>query len=104
MERIVRTPGPLALTGTAAPEAEEATMYEVIAPTSVQLSGEAESEPIRNRRVRARDLHPGDIVQQHDWPLHVLGVEIGPTVVTVAVTEFGFELHYAAEEMLRLAG
>jgi len=55
------------------------------------------------RHVKARDLHPGDIKQQHDWSLHVLDVKIGPKVVAVAVTEFGFELHYAADETLQVA-
>lgn len=55
------------------------------------------------RHVKARDLHPGDIMQQHDWSLHVRDVKIGPTVVAVAVTEFGFELHYAADETLQVA-
>ena len=56
-----------------------------------------------SRHVKARDLHPGDVVQQHDWSLHVRWVAIGPEVVAVVVIEFGFELHYAAEEMLRVA-
>ena len=61
----------------------------------------AQSTTIALRRhVEARDLHPGDIVQQHDWYLHVRDVKIGPAVVAVAVTEFGFELHYAADETL----
>lgn len=65
---------------------------------------EAQSTTIApSRHVKACDLHPGDIVQQHDWSLHVCGVAIGPAVVAVAVIEFGFELHYAAEEMLRVA-
>jgi hypothetical protein len=55
------------------------------------------------RHVRARDLHPGDIMQQRDWSLHVREVKIGPAVIAATVTEFGFELHYAAEEMLRVA-
>jgi hypothetical protein len=55
------------------------------------------------RHVKARDLHPGDIMQRHDWSLHVLDVKIGPAVVAVAVTEFGFELHYAADETLQVA-
>lgn len=54
------------------------------------------------RQVKARDLHPGDIMQQHDWSLHVRGVEIGPAVVAVAVTEFGFHLHYGADEQVQL--
>jgi hypothetical protein len=56
-----------------------------------------------NDRGVARDLHPGDIMQQHDWSLHVREVKIGPAVIAATVTEFGFELHYAAEEMLRVA-
>ena len=55
------------------------------------------------RHVKARDLHPGDIVQQYDWSLHVREVEIVAAVVAVAVTEFGFELHYAADELLQVA-
>jgi hypothetical protein len=53
--------------------------------------------------VKARDLHPGDIMQQHDWSLDVRDVKIGLTVVAVAITEFGFELHYAADETLQVA-
>ncbi len=56
------------------------------------------------RRVTARDLHPGDIVQQHDWSLHIHTVQIDQAVVAVAVTEFGFPLHYAADQMLQVAG
>jgi hypothetical protein len=64
---------------------------------------EAQSTSTRlGRQVKARDLHPGDIVQQHDWSLHVRGVEIGPAVVAVAVTEFGFHLHYGADEQVQL--
>lgn len=55
------------------------------------------------RPVKARDLHPGDIIQQHDWSLHVREVNIGPAAVTVAVTEFGFDLHYTANDTLQLA-
>jgi hypothetical protein len=55
------------------------------------------------RHVKARDLHPGDIMQQHDWSLHVREVKIGPAVVAVGVTEFGFELHYSADESLQVA-
>ncbi|HEY3630874.1 MAG TPA: hypothetical protein VGL21_08235 [Jatrophihabitantaceae bacterium] len=47
--------------------------------------------------IPARDLHPGDVVQEHDWPLHVCGVTLDPAAVTVAVTEFEFPLHYAAD-------
>jgi len=47
--------------------------------------------------IPARELHPGDILQQHDWPLHVCAVTLDPVLVTIAVTEFGFPLHYAAD-------
>jgi hypothetical protein len=53
--------------------------------------------------VPARDLHPGDVVQQYDWPLHVRAITLGPTAVAIAVTEFDFPLHYAADAPVRLA-
>ncbi|HEY7046919.1 MAG TPA: hypothetical protein VH373_06830 [Jatrophihabitantaceae bacterium] len=52
--------------------------------------------------VRARDLHAGDIVQQCDWALHVRAVTLSPADVTIAVTEFEFPLHYAADEPIQL--
>lgn len=58
---------------------------------------------IIERRVKACDLHPGDIVQQYDWLLHVREVSVGRAVVAIAVTEFDFHLHYAAETQLSLA-
>jgi hypothetical protein len=64
----------------------------------------AQSTTIRlGRPVKARDLHPGDIIRQHDWSLHVRDVKTGPAVVAVGVTEFGFALHYAADELLQVA-
>ncbi len=64
----------------------------------------AHSNTIRlGRHVNARDLHPGDIVQQHDWSLHVREVKVSQAAVAIAVTEFGFQLHYAADEQVRLA-
>lgn len=53
--------------------------------------------------VRARDLHPGDVVQQYDWPLHVRAVTLSQKEVAVAVTEFEFPLHYAADAHVQLA-
>ena len=53
--------------------------------------------------VNARDLHPGDVVQQCDWPLHVREVMLSQAAVTVAVSEFEFPLHYAADEQVQLA-
>jgi hypothetical protein len=55
------------------------------------------------RRVKASDLHPGDVMQQYDWSLHVRKVEVGDVSVAIAVTEFGFPLHYAADERIALA-
>ncbi len=55
------------------------------------------------RHVSAGDLHPGDIVQQCDWSLHVCEVNISQAAVAIAVTEFGFPLHYAADERVQLA-
>jgi hypothetical protein len=52
--------------------------------------------------VQARDLHPGDVLQQHDWPLHVREVTLSLAAVTVAVTEFEFPLHYAADAEVQL--
>ncbi len=53
--------------------------------------------------MRASDLHPGDVVQQCDWPLHVREVMLSQAAVVVAVTEFEFPLHYAADEQVQLA-
>jgi hypothetical protein len=51
----------------------------------------------------ARDLHPGDVVQQFDWPLHVRAVTLCQTAVEITVTEFDFPLHYAADARVQLA-
>lgn len=47
--------------------------------------------------VRARELHPGDVVQQGDWPLHICEVTLDSAEVTVEVTEFAFPLHFAPD-------
>jgi hypothetical protein len=41
-------------------------------------------------------------VQQCDWSLHVRAVNVSQEAVTIAVTEFGFQLHYAADEQVQL--
>ncbi len=72
--------------------------------TNTRGSVTAHSTIIRlGRHVRARDLHPGDIVQQYDWSLHVRAVNVNQAAVAIAVTEFGFQLHYAADEQVQLA-
>jgi len=53
--------------------------------------------------VKARDLHPGDVVQQCDWPLHVREVTFSQATVAIAVTEFEFPLHYGADAQVQLA-
>jgi hypothetical protein len=63
----------------------------------------ARSHTIRlERHITARDLHPGDVIQQYDWSLHVREVDVGHVTVAIAVTEFGFPLHYAAHEQIKL--
>lgn len=54
-------------------------------------------------QVRACDLHPGDVVQQCDWPLHVRQVTLSQAAVAIVVTEFEFPLHYAADAQVQLA-
>jgi hypothetical protein len=58
--------------------------------------------PSTSRRA-ARDLHPGDVVQQFDWSLHVRSVTLDTVDVLVAVTEFEFPLHYTADALVQLA-
>jgi hypothetical protein len=53
--------------------------------------------------VKACDLQPGDVVQQLDWPLHIREVTLGQKDVAIAVTEFEFLLHYAADAPVQLA-
>jgi len=67
------------------------------------ISTAAPSSVLHSQRVLARDLRPGDIVQQCDWTLHVCEVRVGQAAVDVAVTEFGFPLHYAADAQIHLA-
>lgn len=53
--------------------------------------------------VNARDVHPGDVVQQFDWSLHVREVTHNQAAVVIAVTEFEFPLRYAADAQVQLA-
>ena len=57
----------------------------------------------QGRLVLARELRPGDVVQEHDWSLHVREVKVSQAAVAIAVTEFGFPLRYAADSQVRLA-
>ncbi len=75
-------------------------------PSTVQAAGvgthETRQQARGDGRVQARDLHPGDVVRQYDWPLHVREVTLGQAAVTIAVTEFEFPLHYPADVQVRL--
>jgi len=51
--------------------------------------------------VKARDTHPGDVMQQCDWSLHVREITVSQTVA-ITVSEFGFPLHYAADTSIQL--
>ena len=42
-------------------------------------------------------------MQQFDWPLHVRAVTRSQDAVAIAVTEFEFPLHYAADAQVQLA-
>jgi hypothetical protein len=66
------------------------------------LTTTPDPERIALAPIPARDLHPGDVLQQYDWPLHVCAVTLGPAAVTIAVTEFEFPLHYPADEPIQL--
>jgi hypothetical protein len=53
--------------------------------------------------VRAAELHPGDVVHEHDWLLHVRAVEREDASVAFVVTEFpGTLLHRAAGDVLEV--
>jgi hypothetical protein len=81
-------------------------MYDVAATvtTPVEATVDRSETPLRPKdHVKAGDLRPGDIMQQHDWSLHVRKVDVSREVVEVTVTEFEFQLHYAADEQVRLA-
>jgi hypothetical protein len=75
------------------------------APLSERRSRRVDQQPAtgQDRLVMARDLRPGDVVQQHDWSLHVREVNVSRAAVAIAVTEFGFALHYAADAQVQLA-
>jgi hypothetical protein len=58
--------------------------------------------PMSQSDVKAAELRLGDVLQQCDWSLHVCAVNISEEAVTIAVTEFGFQLHYASDEHVQL--
>ena len=93
--RAVQTPEysrPTRAEGSAAPLAERRSCWPGHQPATEQP-----------RLVLARDLRPGDVVQQHDWSLHVREVNVSQAAVAITVTEFGFPLRYAADTQVRLA-
>ena len=85
------------------------TYLTVAGATEHEASRETVTSPARATglgpgwHVQARDLQPGDVMQQYDWPLHVRAITLGPVEVAIAVTEFDFPLHYAADAPVRLA-
>jgi hypothetical protein len=81
--------------------AADATEHEV--STNCGPVSARSTTPRPGRLVPARDLHPGDVVQQYDWPLHVRTITLGPAAVAIAVAEFDFPLHYAADAPVQLA-
>jgi len=53
--------------------------------------------------VLAADLHPGDVVREHDWRLHVTAVDAWDACVAFAVSEFpGTLMHRAAGDVLEV--
>ena len=100
MQDVIANPGTL-LDGM--PDSHETRLSTIGKAGNVSSRATAHSHDIRlGWHVQARDLHPGDVVRQCDWPLHVSEVTLSPTAVAVAVTEFGFPLHYAADEQVQL--
>ena len=88
-----------------APECARPTLAEAsAAPLSERRSCRPGHQPAtgQGRLVMARDLRPGDVVEQCDWSLHVREVKISHAAVAIAVTEFGFPLRYAADAQVRL--
>ena len=75
------------------------------APLSERRSCRPGHQPAtgQGRLVMARDLRPGDVVQQYDWSLHVREVNVSRAAVAIAVIEFGFPLRYAADAHVQLA-
>jgi len=93
--RAVQTPEcstPAPAEGSAAPLSERRSCRLAHQPATAQ-----------GRLVMAYDLRPGDVVQQHDWSLHVRAVKVSQEAVAIAVTEFGFPLRYATDAQVRLA-
>jgi hypothetical protein len=81
-------------------------MYNVAATAAISVEGIVDRPEtwLRPRgHVKAGDLRPGDIVQQYDWSLHVRKVDVSRAVAEITVAEFGFQLHYAADEQVLLA-
>jgi hypothetical protein len=53
--------------------------------------------------ILAAELQAGDVVHEHDWPLHVSAVEREGACVAFAVSEFpGTLMHRAADDVLEV--
>jgi len=81
------------------PEPSRQPKHEAVASSAATARS---SSPQLRPPVNARDLHPGDLMQQGDWTLRVCEVTVSQTTVAITVTEFGFPLHYAADTRVQL--
>lgn len=50
-------------------------------------------------RIHAEELASGDVLQMHDWQLHVVTVDYD-TATAVGTAEFDFPLHFAAGDVV----
>jgi hypothetical protein len=50
-------------------------------------------------RIHAQDLATGDILNLHDWQLHVTGVD-RDRAVAVRTAEFDFLIHFLSDELV----
>lgn len=86
------------------PDSQETRLHTIGTAGNVSSRATAHLHNIQpGWQVKAQDLHPGDVVQQCDWPLHVREVTLSQAAVAVTVTEFEFPLHYMADEQVQLA-
>jgi hypothetical protein len=50
-------------------------------------------------KIRAQDLAAGDVLEIHDWNLHVLDVD-RDGAVAVRTAEFDFLIHFVTDEVV----
>ena len=54
-------------------------------------------------KIYAEELAAGDVLQMHDWQLHVETVEFDPEAA-VRTTEFTFPLHFGRHDAVEILG